>query len=266
MNSLAAAMVPITFPGLIQCSGLRNDQLANTRHSGYSALLRATTICPKPIPKSEAIAAVLACPNTAKIYKEVSMNRAVKHIALIWLSLCILTIISRPATAQTWVASTGTVDESSLLTYQFTNGDAFVRGNRPGQVTLRFNVLPVGDLLVPVTQACCEGRALWLRFLDNGNGAQVLVKLKQYNVTTGAITTVLSFDSNDFPPQPTFQDATPNQSLGPLVNFSFATGPFNGAMNQGGDNVYYLEATLIRSAPGGTPGLASISIVRTLAP
>lgn len=170
------------------------------------------------------------------------------------------------ANAQTWVASTGTVDESSLLTYVFNDGAAFVRGNAPGKVVLRFNVLPVGDLLIPVTNACCEGRALWVRFLDNGKGAQVLVALKQYNVFTGDITTLLSFDSNNFPPQPTFQDATPNNALGPLVNFSFATGPFNGALNQGGDNVYYLEATLIRTKPGGTPGLAAISIVRTLAP
>ena len=194
------------------------------------------------------------------------MNRARKHIAQLWLLLCIFVSMAGTAQAQTWVASTGTVDQKSLLTYQFTNGAAFVRGDTLGQVTLRFNVLPVGDLLVPVTQACCEGRALWVRFLDNGDGAQVLVKLKQYNVTTGNITTLLSFDSNNFPPQPKFQEATPNQGLGPLVNFSFATGPFNGAMNQGGENVYFLEATLIRTKAGGTPGLASISIVRTLAP
>jgi hypothetical protein len=40
----------------------------------------------------------------------------------------------------------------------------------------------------------------------------------------------------------------------------------NPATNQGGDSVYYLEATLIRTQPGGTPGLASVGIVRTLAP
>ena len=194
------------------------------------------------------------------------MNRAWKHTAQLWLSFCIFVAMVGAAQAQTWVASTGAVDEKSLSLYQFTNGHAFIRGDILGQVTLRFNVLPVGDLLVPVTQACCEGRALWVRFLDNGDGAQVIVKLKQYNVITGHVTTLLSFDSNDFPPQPKFQDATPNQGLGPLVNFSFATGPFNGATNQGGDNVYFLEARLIRTKPGGTPGLASISIVRTLAP
>jgi hypothetical protein len=193
------------------------------------------------------------------------MNHALKNTAML-LSFCFAVLMACTADAQTWVASTGTVDQSSLLTYQFNNGAAFVRGTTPGKVILRFNVLPVGELLTPVTQACCEGRALWVRFLDNGNGAQVLVKLKQYNVLTGQISTLLSFNSNDFPPQPAFQSATPNRGLGPLVNFSFATGPFNGASNEGGANVYYIEATLIRSASGGTPGLASVSIVRTLAP
>lgn len=195
------------------------------------------------------------------------MTRVLKELTValcLWFGIGVAMVST--ANAQTWVASTGTVDQSSLLTYVFNNGAAFVRGNAPDKVVLRFNVLPVGDLLIPVTNACCEGRALWVRFLDNGKGAQVLVALKQYNMATGQITTLLSFNSNDFPPQPTFQDATPNNGLGPLVNFSFATGPFNGAANQSGDSVYYLEATLIRTKPGGTPGLAAISIVRTLAP
>lgn len=196
------------------------------------------------------------------------MTRILKHApALLSISFCIAMTVASTANAQTWVASTGTVDQASLLTAEFKDGAAFVRDHvQAGKVVLRFNVLPVGDLLIPVTSACCEGRALWVRFLDNGEGAQVLVNLKRYNVVTGKITTLLSFDSNDFAPQPTFQDATPDTNLGPLVNFSFATGPFNGAMNQGGDSVYYIEATLIRSKHGGTPGLAAISIVRTLEP
>jgi hypothetical protein len=196
------------------------------------------------------------------------MIHVLRHAtALLSVSFCIAVGIASTANAQTWVASTGTVDQSSLLTYEFKDGAAFVRRSvHPAKVVLRFNILPVGDLLVPVSNACCEGRALWVRFLDNGEGAQVLVDVKRYNVVTGETTTLLSFDSNDFPPQPTFQDATPNTGLGPLVNFSFATGPFDGAMNQNGDSVYYLEATLIRSQHGGTPGLALISIVRTLAP
>ena len=170
------------------------------------------------------------------------------------------------ASAQTWVASTGTVDPSSLMTYSFNGAAAFVRGSTPGKVVLRYNILPTDEMLVNVTQPCCEGRALWVRFLDNGDGAQVLVNVKRYNVVTGKTTTILSFDSNNYPAQNTFQDATPNTGLGPLVNFSFAEGPFSGSTNQGGDSVYYIEATLVRSQAGGTPGLASVSIVRTLAP
>jgi len=193
------------------------------------------------------------------------MNRSANWVRH-WLSFCMALTMACSAHAQTWVASTGTVDESSLLTYHFSDSAAFVRGNMPGKVVLRFNILPVDELLVSVTQACCEGRALWVRFLDNGDGAQVLVNVKRYNVITGKTTTILSFDSNDYPPQPAFQDATPNKGLGPLVNFSFAQGPFNGSTNEGGDSVYYIEATLLRSSVNGTPGLASVSIVRTLAP
>jgi hypothetical protein len=121
-------------------------------------------------------------------------------------------------------------------------------------------------LAIPITEPCCQGRAFWIRFIDNGNAARVQVYLKQQNVNTGAIATLLSFDSDDYPPLPTFQSATPNKGLGPFFNFSFASGPFNGSNNQGGDSVYYIEAILTRGAQGGTPGLASISIVNTLAP
>ena len=87
---------------------------------------------------------------------------------------------------------------------------------------LRYNVFPAGDLLTPITQPCCEGRALLVRFLD--------------------------------------------QSPGSFFNFSFAQGPTEGSQDQGGCCAYYVEAELIRSARGGTPGLGSISLVRSLAP
>jgi hypothetical protein len=94
------------------------------------------------------------------------------------------------------------VDESSLSTYQFTDQKVLVKPSLDtATVVLRYNVLPVGELLVPVTQACCERRALMVRFLDNGSGAQVLVKVKQYNVRTGQLTTLMSFDSNNYSPE-----------------------------------------------------------------
>lgn len=193
------------------------------------------------------------------------MNRNLNCRALIW-SFFIVFILAITASAQTWVATTGTADPSTVSMATFNGSAALIKGTNPGKVVLRYNILPTNEMLVNVTQPCCEGRALWVRFLDNGDGAQVLVNVKRVNVTTGQTTTILSFDSNNFAAQSTFQDATPNSGLGPLVNFSFAEGPFNGSTNEGGDSAYYIEATLIRSATGGTPGLQSVGIVRTLAP
>src|SRR5437870_4993575 len=98
------------------------------------------------------------------------------------LSLCIAVVLPQIAAAQIWIASTGAVDESSTSSYLFTGQAAFVRPSLPtGTVILRYNVLPAGKLLTPITDPCCQGRALMVRFMDNGSGAQVLVTLNRYN-------------------------------------------------------------------------------------
>ena len=76
----------------------------------------------------------------------------------------------RPNAAQIWIASTGAVDESSISTVRFDGQLAFVHSSlATGTVTLRYNVLPAGDLLKPITDRSTEGRGLVVRFLDNGS-------------------------------------------------------------------------------------------------
>jgi hypothetical protein len=86
-----------------------------------------------------------------------------------FVAICI-SASSQVAAAQVWIASTGTVDPSSLSTYKFVGQLAYVRSSlATGTVTLRYNVFPAGGLLKPITELCCEGRALVVRFLDNGS-------------------------------------------------------------------------------------------------
>jgi hypothetical protein len=177
-----------------------------------------------------------------------------------------ITVLAQLSLAQVYVASTGAVDEGSINSFVFNSGTLSIRPSLPAaSAIVRYNVLPVGELLKPLSDPCCAARALVVRYIDNGPGAQVKVTLKRYNVRTGGQSILLTFDSNDFPSASGYQQHIPTIFEGRFFDFNFAQGPFDGGEDQGGDAVYFLEATLIKSSSAGTPAIASIRIITTQA-
>jgi hypothetical protein len=171
-----------------------------------------------------------------------------------WLVLFALTGLCAPAAlAQTWVGSTGTVDPGSANLVKFVDGRVELNANAPVGATalVRYNVLPVRDLATDLTSI--EYRIFAARFLNDGGGHVVLL-LKQYNVNTGVVSTLLTFDSNGSAPSASYQLG--NTPGNPTFNFTWADSEgFNPA-----DSVYYVEAQLTRTAAGGKVGLAGFAI------
>jgi len=169
------------------------------------------------------------------------------------LSLLSLAFIVPSAHAQVWVGSTGTVDPNSVNLVKYINGRVELRNDAPvGAVAfIRYNVLPVRDLATDLTSI--EYRIFDARFLDDGAG-HVFLSLIQQNQSTGALTTLMTFDSNASTPSASYQRA--NTPGNPTFNFTWAD-------SEGfdpNDSVYYVEAQLSRSAAGGQAGLAGFSI------
>lgn len=153
------------------------------------------------------------------------------------------------AHAQTWVGSTGTVDPNNTNLVKYINGRVELRNDAPvGSVAfIRYNVLPVRDLATDLTS---------IEYRISGH---VFLSLNQLNLSTGVITTLLTFDSNQSSPSASYQEG--NTSGNPQFNFTWAD-------SQGfstDDSVYYVEAQLSRSAAGGQAGLAGFSI-KTIVP
>ena len=92
-----------------------------------------------------------------------------------------------------------------------------------------------------------------VRWIDNGSGARVVVRLKSYEVDTGKVITLLAFDSNDSFPGPSNNFQSQVSACG-FFDFDFASGH----SFFGGGSVYYIVANLTRSASGGNPQLGGV--------
>lgn len=176
-----------------------------------------------------------------------------KSLLLTFLMFATVTCLASAASAQDWVGSTGTVDPNSVNLVKYIDGKVELRNDAPVGATafIRYNVLPVRDLAQDLNSL--EYRIFVARFLDDGAG-HVFLSLKQQNLTTGVITTLMTFDSNSSSPSASYQEA--NTPGNPQFNFTWADAEsFNST-----DSVYYVEAQLSRTATGGQAGLAGFAI------
>lgn len=142
----------------------------------------------------------------------------------------------------TSAGSTGVVDEADTGIVEFINGEARVRAAAAaGSVlNLRYNVVSLEGFAGPGTYAYRT------RFLDNGAGARVQVALTRYRV--GFAPSVLdTVDSNAYAAQVGYQ----TQQHCIAIDWNFI------------DSVYYIEATLTKSAADGRPALATIQLIPT---
>lgn len=113
--------------------------------------------------------------------------------------------------------------------------------------TVRYNVVATDSLFE-------NGAFLGMRsrFRDDGNNAQVLLRLFEVNIGTGATSLVLTLDSNAFPASANYQTQSVSTFVGNRINFN--------------ENAYYIEATLVQKRSpltpvgGGKPGLAVIQL------
>lgn len=181
------------------------------------------------------------------------MKNSLYYVRVFICAVAAATVLSLPASAHVWVASTGTpVNPFSIVT----NGPtvSLSPSIKTGFTTIRYNVLPVGDLAQPLGPGLGPCREMFVRYRDNGRAAEVVVKLKQMDVRTGAIDTLMTFDSNQNPQGPGLQEG----SIPFCENFNF---DFADARENVGFHVYRLEASLIRSGAGGDPAISEIRIV-----
>jgi hypothetical protein len=167
--------------------------------------------------------------------------------------------------AWTTVGSAGTVDEADLnkvrlqgSTIQFpeilppTTDITFAQGLpiplETVTATVRYNVVATDNLFDNGTHL-----AMRSRFRDDGNNAQVIMRLIEVNILTGASAVILTLDSNNFTANANYQTEYVSTFIGNRINFL--------------DNAYFIEATLVQkrspiAAFGGRPGISIIQLNR----
>lgn len=113
---------------------------------------------------------------------------------------------------------------------------------------VRYNVVATDGLFEAGTHLGMRSR-----FRDDGNNAQVILRLIEVNIETGASSLVLTLDSNAFTANANYQTQSVATFIGSRINFQ--------------ENAYFIEATLVQKRSpiaffGGKPGISVIQLSR----
>lgn len=175
-----------------------------------------------------------------------------------------------PASDKIWttVGSAGTLDEASVGKVFFNHGivqmgnvlsgpTRAAQGAAIAQATksavIRYNVTPVDGLFTLKKGNChpgtgCPAYKLTLRYLAAGSQAQVVAKLVEINMATGAETVRLTF--NGLPTSNRYEVKSGDFNCGPNFSFDFKR------------KAYYIEATLTAADIITVGSAAGIQIIK----
>jgi hypothetical protein len=138
----------------------------------------------------------------------------------------------------TTVGSAGTVDEADTQIVAFDQSNATIKsGISNVTLNIRYNVVGVegdnggtGDF---------DQIVMGLRYVDNGANSRIVALLKRVNLNTGAIATLLTFDSDNFAQSGLSQIQSVSSGCSTVEPFNFDV------------NAYFLDVSISRAAVGG---------------
>ena len=145
----------------------------------------------------------------------------------------------------TSVGSAGTVDEDSkgIVVFGGPPESAAVVSVDPaktGTVSIRYNVVAVDGVFGG------DNYAMAVRYRDTGSSSRVIARLKQSNLTTGTVTTLLTFDSNSFASSIGYQTRSIASPCSSILNFS--------------DNAYFIDVDINKNSYSDSPALAMLKV------
>ena len=143
------------------------------------------------------------------------------------------------------VGSTGTIDSKDLGIYK-TSGVTISVPNRasfPAKLNVRFTIPPVRNLIDPPA----DNRFIGVVYRDNGDDARIVCRLRRVSQTTGAITTLMRFDSDEYAESDEFQRRTAIE-VDPGWSYNFSQ--FS----------YYLDVIITRRSREGAPALDVVQV------